>query len=65
MQKRVRIADAPYWVGVYNDEPGVWVAIGDVCGEPLPVVGKSERQAIEHWCAAAKARLSQSADRAT
>jgi hypothetical protein len=62
MQRRVRIADAPYWGGVYNDEPGVWVVVGEVLGQSLPVTGKSERQAIENWCTVAKARLSRNGD---
>jgi len=58
MQKRIRISERPYWVGVYNDEPDHWIVVGEVCGETIQVSACSERQAIEEWRTKIEARLS-------
>jgi len=58
MQKRVQIFGVPYWLGVYQEEPHEWVAIGEVRGHPIAVVDKSEQGAVERWRQEAEAFLS-------
>jgi hypothetical protein len=49
MQKRILIGGAPFWVGVYNEPPGDWVAIGEVGGISISVTGDSESHALDLW----------------
>jgi len=49
MQKRIWLSGAPYWIGVYNDEPGEWVIVGEVGGRLIAITGPSERDALERW----------------
>lgn len=58
MQKRIRISGSPYWVGVYNDEPGRWFVVGEVRGELIQAVGGSDEHAIKEWREHAEARHS-------
>jgi len=57
MQKRILIWEVPYWVGLYNEWPGEWVAVGEAGGRSIEVVGDSEFQAIELWRKEAEAIL--------
>ena len=57
MQKRTQILGVPYWVGVYQDEPGEWLVIGEVRGHPIEIADNNERVAIEKWRKKAEAYL--------
>jgi len=59
MQKRIQIFGVPYWLGVYQEEPHEWHAIGDVRGHPIIVADNSEQGAIEGWRKQAEAYLSE------
>ena len=58
MQKRTFISGIPYWVGVYDEGPREWHAIGEVRGHMILTVGLSERLALECWAAEAEGLLS-------
>jgi len=53
MQKRIWLSDVPYWIGVYNDDPGEWVIVGEVRERLIWVTANSERNALEQWRAEA------------
>jgi len=59
MQKRMQIFGVPYWLGVYQEEPHEWLAIGEVRGHTIIVANNSEQGAIEKWRQQAEAYLSE------
>lgn len=59
MQKRTIIAGRPYWVGVYQEDNGEWLAIGEIRGQSIVIAAATERKAIEAWQKEAEARLSE------
>jgi hypothetical protein len=53
MQKRIWLSGVPHWIGVYNDEPGEWVVVGEVRDRLISTTGYSEKSAVEQWQAEA------------
>ena len=53
MQKRIWLSGLPYWIGVYNDDPGKWVVVGEVRERLISATGHSERNALDQWRAEA------------
>ena len=49
MQKRIWLSGLPYWIGVYNDEPGEWVVVGEVRERLISTTASSERDALDQW----------------
>ena len=57
MQKRLFLSGVPYWIGIYNDEPNVWIVVGELGGELVQAVSSTQQQAIEEWQEKAAPRL--------
>lgn len=53
MQKRIWLSGAPHWIGIYHDEPGEWVVIGEVREQLISATGYSEKNALDQWQAKA------------
>lgn len=49
MQKRIQLSGVPYWIGIYNDEPGEWVVVGEVREQLISITASSERKALDQW----------------